>query len=230
MSIKHLFESKLMIYIPCFVVFSKSIYPGMHYTCVFTRYVFSKHMNNFDNPVTLGSKHKLSEGIAWQRSGSSALYYKAFTLHHCTLLHYSNNLSSEHKSMRVWCNINGWCRSDIVTESWPCYQEVSGSNHSDSRVQTQTASRNRSAVLGNSALYYRAFTLHHYSLLYWSNNLSIGGCRLVWCQNCDLVIKRSVVRNHSDSRVQTQTVSRNHGPNVSTTPITPIGVLAMFTS
>ena len=75
----------LMNYIPCFVVFSKSIYPARHALHLRFHEIFSKHMNNFDNPVTLGSKHKLSEGIAWQRSvvARFTIKHSRYTIAHC---------------------------------------------------------------------------------------------------------------------------------------------------
>ena len=78
----------LMNYIPCFVVFSKSIYLARHALHLRFHEIFSKHMNNFDNPVTLGSKHKLSEGIAWQRSvvARFTIKHSRYTTAHCYII------------------------------------------------------------------------------------------------------------------------------------------------
>ena len=78
----------LMNYISCFVVFSKSIYPARHALHLRFHEIFSKHMNNFDNPVTLGSKHKLSEGIAWQRSvvARFTIKHSRYTTAHCYII------------------------------------------------------------------------------------------------------------------------------------------------
>ena len=84
-----MYRCTLMNYIPCFVVFSKSIYPARHALHLRFHEIFSKHMNNFDNPVTLGSKHKLSEGIAWQRSVVARFTIKhsrLYTTTHCYTL------------------------------------------------------------------------------------------------------------------------------------------------
>lgn len=106
----------LMNYIPCFVVFSKSIYPARHALHLRFHEIFSKHMNNFDNPVTLGSKHKLSEGIAWQRSVVARFTIKhsrLYTTPHCY-------------NIEIICPVNGKepsvdDRSDPQPKSRGCY-------------------------------------------------------------------------------------------------------------
>ena len=98
------------------LLFFRSQYTLACTTPAFSRDIFETHEQFWQS-----SDSRVQTQTVWRNRlaalGSSALYYKAFTLHQCTLLHPYAVLSGF------------WCRGGVETASLPCYPEIGSSSH-----------------------------------------------------------------------------------------------------